>query len=716
MLDQEKEKPASPGEDNLFTVLLRAQTEHGETECSLCARSASTSQHHTPYPGAPRVPAAPTPAVRARRATATEAPDLAPISAIPAGAPTTTRVRECDLDRHHHSHAYAHAHLAGPYRDEDVLLLLQVLAYLSKYPHVRQALYKRRNGFHLVSALATSVHPATHLATTAASTAKAEPPPPPRLKSTSADVLLDSPLERSVHGIGQGAFLVRASSAHAPPRILTHGPLPGAKTPCAMARRLPTPYTHTTRHPRPLCSCLCRPRPAPCARAPVTCVRSPCLRLSPAPPRPRPRSCPGVPVVPQFFLSLSFSSNSINSAPFFAGYASTDSIGLNPVLAKSPKVWQIPFGFQLVSAALMLIGLFTVKPGDVATAARRDWGMDAPWSCLCAQSYAHHSLTARSRACGCFWAVSTHLFVLRVALYSATRRLASHLLAGLDFTHEHARTLVERRWVPAARAMRVYPTSPRLPLARTVLCPAFHPPLVSRLTPSPTSSNGYPYAGGAELPPIHTLEVSDGDASDTNELDNNDGVKLSALRYERPTRATGVKPETSRARARGRSPLSVRCASVCGAVARTARALGCIVAGALPSSMHDAADPAEEGGSRPGKAGEDRGGEARSWGRQLGQADVDAVLVMWALGGDDFQGIREGDRACKLHSPSFSSSPSTHTAFNSFGPSTAGTMGMNEMNIKTEDGDFPAVLYPTQRHAQAQGEKWLPAAGVDKNQ
>ncbi|KAJ7867596.1 hypothetical protein B0H13DRAFT_1478875, partial [Mycena leptocephala] len=50
----------------------------------------------------------------------------------------------------HHSHA----HPTGPYRDEDVLLSLQLLAYLSKYPHVRQAFYKRRNGFHPASALA----------------------------------------------------------------------------------------------------------------------------------------------------------------------------------------------------------------------------------------------------------------------------------------------------------------------------------------------------------------------------------------------------------------------------------------------------------------------------------------------------------------------------------------------------------------------------------
>ncbi|KAG2017350.1 hypothetical protein CC2G_006865 [Coprinopsis cinerea AmutBmut pab1-1] len=40
---------------------------------------------------------------------------------------------------------------SGPYRDEDVLLGLQLLAYLSKYPHVRQAFYKPRVTFHPAS-------------------------------------------------------------------------------------------------------------------------------------------------------------------------------------------------------------------------------------------------------------------------------------------------------------------------------------------------------------------------------------------------------------------------------------------------------------------------------------------------------------------------------------------------------------------------------------
>lgn len=46
---------------------------------------------------------------------------------------------------HHHHHRDSDT---GPYRDEDVLLALQLLAYLSKYPHVRQAFYKPRPAFH----------------------------------------------------------------------------------------------------------------------------------------------------------------------------------------------------------------------------------------------------------------------------------------------------------------------------------------------------------------------------------------------------------------------------------------------------------------------------------------------------------------------------------------------------------------------------------------
>ena len=54
--------------------------------------------------------------------------------------------------RHHHHHHHHHDSDSGPYRDEDVLLALQLLAYLSKYSHVRQAFYKSRVTFHPASA------------------------------------------------------------------------------------------------------------------------------------------------------------------------------------------------------------------------------------------------------------------------------------------------------------------------------------------------------------------------------------------------------------------------------------------------------------------------------------------------------------------------------------------------------------------------------------
>ena len=54
---------------------------------------------------------------------------------------------------HHHNnnHSSRDSDSSGPYRDEDVLLSLQLLAYLSKYPHVRQTFYKPRVTFHPAS-------------------------------------------------------------------------------------------------------------------------------------------------------------------------------------------------------------------------------------------------------------------------------------------------------------------------------------------------------------------------------------------------------------------------------------------------------------------------------------------------------------------------------------------------------------------------------------
>lgn len=57
------------------------------------------------------------------------------------------------LPHRHHHHHHHRAEEPGPYREEDVLLSLQLLAYLSKYPHVRQAFYKPRLSFHPATAV-----------------------------------------------------------------------------------------------------------------------------------------------------------------------------------------------------------------------------------------------------------------------------------------------------------------------------------------------------------------------------------------------------------------------------------------------------------------------------------------------------------------------------------------------------------------------------------
>jgi len=100
-----------------------------------------------PRPGQPDV----TP-----RAVTTDLPPIIPVTTVPRGT--------LDLPRHlnntqiparfraprtTHGQGVQHErHPEGPYRDEDVLLSLQLLAYLSKYPHVRQHFYKTRPSFH----------------------------------------------------------------------------------------------------------------------------------------------------------------------------------------------------------------------------------------------------------------------------------------------------------------------------------------------------------------------------------------------------------------------------------------------------------------------------------------------------------------------------------------------------------------------------------------
>lgn len=69
-------------------------------------------------------------------------------------ATATPMGRSSSHNHHHHRDADS-----GPYRDEDVLLSLQLLAYLSKYPHVRQAFYKSRSTFHPASVVLPSSRP-----------------------------------------------------------------------------------------------------------------------------------------------------------------------------------------------------------------------------------------------------------------------------------------------------------------------------------------------------------------------------------------------------------------------------------------------------------------------------------------------------------------------------------------------------------------------------
>ncbi|KZT65888.1 hypothetical protein DAEQUDRAFT_493749 [Daedalea quercina L-15889] len=123
-------------------------------------------------------PDPPMPGERTPRAPATTLPHLVPITVAPipnhnirvtTGDPAATRTGRTHTSRGtntggaggnagagatggshgHHHHA---RESEGPYRDEDVLLSLQLLAYLSKYPHVRQAFYKPRTTFHPATA------------------------------------------------------------------------------------------------------------------------------------------------------------------------------------------------------------------------------------------------------------------------------------------------------------------------------------------------------------------------------------------------------------------------------------------------------------------------------------------------------------------------------------------------------------------------------------
>ncbi|KAF9223218.1 hypothetical protein BS17DRAFT_781502 [Gyrodon lividus] len=94
------------------------------------------------------------------RATVIALPPSGPVNSVGGGATGFTRGDHASTQPGPHavlgrtpSHVHHHRDTdSGPYKDEDVLLSLQLLAYLSKYPHVRQAFYKQRVSFHPAAA------------------------------------------------------------------------------------------------------------------------------------------------------------------------------------------------------------------------------------------------------------------------------------------------------------------------------------------------------------------------------------------------------------------------------------------------------------------------------------------------------------------------------------------------------------------------------------
>lgn len=98
-----------------------------------------------------------------QRAWAGQQGNIAATAAPPHAATAPTAAP--DTGRHQHRrHAHHVVEDVGPFREEDVLMSLQLLAYLSKYPHVRQAFYTQRVGFHpvtIAAALAQCQQPAT---------------------------------------------------------------------------------------------------------------------------------------------------------------------------------------------------------------------------------------------------------------------------------------------------------------------------------------------------------------------------------------------------------------------------------------------------------------------------------------------------------------------------------------------------------------------------
>ena len=128
--------------------------------------TAPTDLEARPRPGQPDV----TP-----RAVTTDLPAIIPVTTVPRGTLDLPRhLNNTQIPARFRAPRTAHGqgtqherHPEGPYRDEDVLLSLQLLAYLSKYPHVRQHFYKTRPSFHpATQMLANKAGPSVALTST----------------------------------------------------------------------------------------------------------------------------------------------------------------------------------------------------------------------------------------------------------------------------------------------------------------------------------------------------------------------------------------------------------------------------------------------------------------------------------------------------------------------------------------------------------------------
>ncbi|KAG6826266.1 hypothetical protein H0H92_000517 [Tricholoma furcatifolium] len=137
---------APPGAPGAIALGLGMEIMESEDERDAGRRRPIVAPDATPRPGMVSLPPDPAPVPQQQERPPTPPPTTATPSPVPPPAnPPQTQ------PAHRHRHHHHHHHDQGPYRDEDVLLSLQLLAYLSKYPHVRQAFYKPRVTFHPAS-------------------------------------------------------------------------------------------------------------------------------------------------------------------------------------------------------------------------------------------------------------------------------------------------------------------------------------------------------------------------------------------------------------------------------------------------------------------------------------------------------------------------------------------------------------------------------------